>query len=201
LNFELEKELLMKQVYIIHSRGAGPHSHWYPYVKQMLEAAGFTVHTPPMPKPEAPHQSAWLTAMSEQIQTVNEDTFLIGHSVGCQAVLRFLDRLPIGQKAGGVVLVAGWVSVPNWAGRTAAQKAILNDWLNPPLDFTKIAERSSHFTAIFSDNDPFVPKENWEVCENELRAKIIVKHQAGHFEGEDTTELPEVVEAISAAAK
>jgi uncharacterized protein len=191
----------MKHVYIIPSRGAGPRNHWYPYVERTLEAGGFTVHIPRMPNPEVPQQSAWLAAMSEQIHAVSEDTTLVGHSVGCQAVLRFLDSLPTGQKVGGVILVAGWVSVPNWKGRTAAQKAILNDWLNPPLNFANLAERSNHFTAIFSDNDPFVPKENWEVCEKELHADIIVKHRAGHFEGEDATELPEVAEAIRMMAK
>ncbi len=191
----------MKQVYIIPSRRAGPRDHWYPYVKRTLETTEFTIHIPLLPNPEVPQQSAWLAALSEQIQTVNKDTILVGHSVGCQAVLRFLTGLPPGQKVGGVVLVAGWISVPNLEGRTAAQKAILDDWLNPPLDFAKLAERSNHFTAIFSDNDPFVPKENWEVCEKELHAKVIVKHLAGHFEGEDATELPEVVEEIRALAQ
>jgi serine hydrolase len=186
----------MKQVYIIHSRGAGPRDHWYPYVASALEEAGFAVHVPQMPDPEAPKQSAWMEALASHISIINENTYLIGHSVGCQAALRLLGSLEPGQRAGGVVLVAGWVSVPNWEGRTEEQKAILNDWLNPPLDLKSLAGRSNHFTAIFSDNDPFVPKENWAACEKELHAKVIVKHSAGHFEGEHATDLPEAVAAV-----
>src|SRR6266404_64634 len=191
----------MKKVYIIHSRGAHPDDHWYPYVKSVLEKVGFQVHVPQMPNAEAPKQSEWMEALEKYVDIIDEDTYLIGHSVGCQALLRFLDRLPPGRKAGGVVLVAGWVSVPAWEGRTEEQKVILNDWLNPKLNFRKIVDRSKKFTAIFSDNDEFVPKENWVVCEKELHAKVVIKHEAGHFEGTDDLELPEVTDAINDMAK
>ncbi len=129
-------------------------------------------------------------------QDIDENTFLIGHSVGCQAVLRIIDSLPEGAKAGGVVLVAGWVSVPAWEGRTDEQKAILNDWMNPPLDLQEVARHAKHFAAIFSDDDEFVPKENWRACEEQLHAKVIVKHNAGHFEAKDDSQLPEVIDAV-----
>lgn len=127
---------------------------------------------------------------------MDEDTFLIGHSVGCQAALRLLDALPPGRAIGGVVLVAGWVSVPNWNGRSEGEKAVLNDWMNPPLVLSKVAGKSKRITAIFSDNDQFVPKENWTACEKELKARVIVKHQFGHFEEKDLRRLPEVTNSI-----
>ncbi len=37
----------------------------------------------------------------------------------------------------------------------------------------------------------------WAVCEQELHAKVIVKHAAGHFERRDVLELPDVVAAIA----
>ena len=186
----------MKKVYIVHSRGTHPNDLWYPWVKSTLEKSGYVVNVPQMPDPDIPKKADWLSVLESHISEVDEDTYFIGHSVGCQAILRFLDRLPPSHKSGGVVLVAGWVSVPNWEGRSKEQKAILDDWLNPTLDFSKVADRSKSFTAIFSDNDEFVPKENWAVCEKELHAKLIVKHAAGHFERRDLLELPEVVDAI-----
>ncbi len=171
----------MKKVYLVHSRGAHPNDFWYPWVKSTLEQAGDVVNVPQMPNPDSPQKAAWLSALEARISEVDENTYLIGHSVGCQAILRFLDRLPPGNRCGGVVLVAGWVRFPNWEGRSQEQKAILEDWLNPTLDLSKVADRSKHFIAIFSDNDEFVPKGNWAVCENELHAKILIKHAAGHF--------------------
>lgn len=127
---------------------------------------------------------------------MDADTYLIGHSVGCQATLRLLDALPPGKMIGGTVLVGGWVSVPNWEGRSEGEKAILNDWMNPPLVLSKVAGKSKNITAIFSDNDEFVPKENWAACEKQLKAKVIVKHHFGHFEAKDLCRLPEVTNSI-----
>jgi uncharacterized protein len=186
----------MKKVYLVPSRGAHPNDLWYPWVKSTLEQAGYVMNIPQMPNPDRPQKAAWLSALESRISEVDENTYFIGHSVGCQAILRFLDRLPLDHQSGGVVLVAGWVRFPNWEGRSKEQKAILEDWLNPTLDLSKVADRSKCFTAIFSDNDEFVPKENWAVCENELHAKVMIKHAAGHFEKRDLLEFPEVIDAI-----
>lgn len=187
----------MKKVYLIPSRGAHPNDLWYPWVKSTLVQAGYVVNIPHMPNPDSPQKADWLSALESRISEVDEDTSFIGHSVGCQAILRFLDRLPPGNRCGGVVLVAGWVRFPNWEGRSKEQKAILEDWLHPTLDLSKVADRSKRFIALFSDNDEFVPQENWAVCEKELHAKVMIKHGAGHFEKRNMLELPEVVDAIA----
>jgi len=151
-----------------------------------------------MPDPGKPKKSAWLNALMSLNDKIDEDAYLIGHSVGCQAILRMLDALPSGRKIGGAVLVAGWVSVPNWNGRSEAEKAVLNDWMNPPLVLSNVVNKSKYISAIFSDNDEFVPRENWAACEKELKAQVIVKHRFGHFEANDLYELPEVTHAILA---
>jgi len=194
---ERKREGEMKKVYLVPARGTHPNDLWYPWVKSTLEQAGYVMNVPHMPNPDSPQKAAWLSALEAGLPEVDEDTYFIGHSVGCQAILRFLDGLPPGNRCGGVVLVAGWVRFPNWEGRSQEQKAILEDWLNPPLDLRKVADRSRRFIAIFSDNDEFVPQENWAVCEQELHAKVIVKHGAGHFERRDVLELPDVVAAIA----
>lgn len=102
----------MKKVHIIHARGVRPQDIWYPSVAHNLEQAGFTVDIPKMPSADTPKQAEWLAALEPLLQDIDEDTYFIGHSVGCQAALRTLDRLPEGRRCGGAVLVAGWVSVP-----------------------------------------------------------------------------------------
>jgi uncharacterized protein len=191
----------VKIIYIIPSRGAHPHDYWYPWVKSTLEQAGFVVTILQLPDPDKPKKDVWMKALMPLMDEIDPDTYLIGHSVGCQATLRLLDALPPGKMIGGAVLVAGWVSVPNWNGRSEAEKAVLNDWMNPPLVLSKVAGKSKNITAIFSDNDEFVPKENWAACEKELNAKVIVKHHFGHFEARDLRRLPEVSDSILAMSK
>ena len=190
------KAIFVRKVYLIPSRGAHPNEYWYPWVKSTLEQAGFGVTILQLPDPDRPKKSAWMAALTPLVSEMDADTYLVGHSVGCQATLRLLDALPAGRMIGGTVLVGGWVSVPNWNGRTEAEKAVLNDWMNPPLVLREVAGKSKKFTAIFSDNDEFVPRENWAACEKELGAEVIVKHNFGHFEAKDLCELPEVTDSI-----
>jgi predicted alpha/beta hydrolase family esterase len=185
-----------KRVHIIPGRGAHPDDYWYPWVRSTLEQSGFAVTILQLPDPDKPKKSTWMNALIPLVGELDEVTYLIGHSVGCQAVLRLLEGLPPGRMIGGTVLVAGWVSVPSWEGRSETEKAVLNDWLNPPLHLANLAAKSKKFTAIFSDDDPFVPKENWEACENQLKAKVIIKHHYDHFEAKVLRQLPEVTDAI-----
>lgn len=190
----------MPKVFIVPSRGAHPDDHWYPWVAARLEERGCTVRVLEMPNPDVPKKSEWLGALQSAIPAVDEETYLIGHSVGCQAILRYLDLLPPGQRCAGITFVAGWIAVPNWEGRSEAQRAILDDWLNPPIELRRIAGRASRFTAVFSDDDEFVPRDNWAIAEQELAAHVVVKHGADHFEGQGALELPEVVDAVLGTA-
>ena len=84
-----------------------------------------------------------MEALMPLMGEMHEDVYLIGHSVGCQAALRLLDALPPGRRIGGAVLVAGWVSVPNWNGRSEGEIAVLNDWMNPPLVLSKSGQQKA----------------------------------------------------------
>ena len=191
----------LKKVYIIPGRGGHADSFWYPWLIKSLEKADFTVTFMKMPNPDEPKKADWMSALMPLIPEMDTNTCLIGHSVGCQAALRFLSNLPSGSKISGVVLVAGWVSVPNWQGRSEKEKAVLTDWMNPPIDFSNVTGRADKFTAIFSDDDQFVPRENWAACEQYLNAGVIIKHNFGHFESEGLLQLPEVVDAIISMSK
>jgi len=54
-----------------------------------------------------------------------------------------------------------------------------------------------NITAIFSENDPFVPLGDKDIFSEKLGAKIIVEKGQGHFTEDDgVTEMPEVLEYI-----
>ncbi len=91
----------MPKVFIVHSRGAHPNDHWYPWVKARLEEGGCAVQVPQMPNTDVPRKSEWLAALQSAIPAIDADSYLIGHSVGCQAILRYLDLLPEARGAPG----------------------------------------------------------------------------------------------------
>ena len=184
----------MKKAVIVHCWEGYPNYCWYPDAKDKLEKLGFEVKVPAFPHTETPTQKDWVPFLSEQIGEPDEDLYLIGHSVGCITILRYLETLSEEQKVGGVVMVAGFV---NHLGYDE-----LKNYFEIPIDYQKIKSRVKNgFVAIHSDNDPYVDSKNADVFKEELEASAIVRNNMGHFSGpiddeKSCTELPEVVEAI-----
>ncbi|MBI4136409.1 MAG: alpha/beta hydrolase [Candidatus Vogelbacteria bacterium] len=189
----------MKRVFIIHGWDGYPAEGWFPWLKQELEKKNFQVVVPAMPEPAEPKIETWLAHLAKVVGQVDNNTFFVGHSIGCQAVLRYLESLSDNQIAGGVALVAGWIN--RLDGDLSPEELIIaKPWIETPINLSKIKRRAKKFTAIFSDNDKFtrLTEENERIFGDELGAKIVVEHNRGHFSGRDgVTELPNVLEAIN----
>lgn len=189
---------MKKHAIIIHGWDGSPEDCWFPYLKQELEKRGFDVDVPAMPSPNHPKMQEWVSKLHETIKVSDENTFLIGHSIGCQTILRYLDALKGEEKIGGVVLVAGWVTLYTSAISTREEKQIAKPWIEAPFNWQNVKKRANYFTAIFSDNDKCVPLEHNKITfEINLNAKTIIEHEKGHFSGEDNIkELPSALNAV-----
>lgn len=184
-----------KRVFIIHGWDGYPEEGWFPWLKQEFEKNGFQVQVPAMPEPAEPKIGAWVSHLAKTVGDVDENTFFVGHSIGCQTILRYLESLPTDKKVGGVIFVAGWFTLMNL--ETDEEKEIAQPWLETPIDFEKVKQRTRKFFAVFSDNDEVVPFNNKELFEQRLGAKTAVEHQKGHFSGSDgVNDLSGVLESI-----
>ncbi|MCX6765843.1 MAG: alpha/beta hydrolase [Candidatus Moranbacteria bacterium] len=185
-----------KRVYIIHGWEGRPEDAWFPWLKSKLEKEGFEVFIPAMPNTEEPTIDEWVNHLLEIVPSPNEDTYFIGHSIGCQAILRYLEKLN-NKKIGGAVFVSGWFILKNL--ETKEEWEIADPWINTPIDFEKVKSATHNFIAVFSDNDPFVPlEENKKLFSEKLNAEIIIEKNKGHFTGEDGVyETPSVLQIFS----
>jgi len=60
-----------------------------------------------MPNPEEPICSEWVNEISRHIKRSEEgEIFLVGHSLGGPAILRYLESMPAGAVIGGAILVS-----------------------------------------------------------------------------------------------
>ena len=183
----------MKRVVIVHCWDGKPDYCWYPYAKRELEAKGFEVAVPAFPDTEEPNLAKWLPVLTEVAGEPDEELFLIGHSVGCITILRYLETLNEGQKIGGAVLVAGFTDDLGFDE--------LKNFFTTPLDLDSSKPKANKFVAIHSDNDPFVPLTHGDTFKDKLDAELIVKHAMKHFSGPvddeaSCLELPDVVESM-----
>lgn len=189
----------MKRAIIVHCWEGYPEFGWYPRAKKELEAKGFSVLVPEFPETDAPKKYLWVPYLAEKIGKPDEDLYLIGHSVGCITILRYLEKLKSGEKIGGVVLVAGYTDDLGFEE--------LESFFQTPIDFENIKNKASNgFVAIHSDNDPYVPLKHTDIFKEKLGAEIIIKHNMGHFsdpanEDDLCLELPEVVDSVLKMSK
>jgi uncharacterized protein len=157
---------------IIVPRWSGrPKSDWYPWLCRQLA----NVTTLDLPNPDAPTIEHWVGGVSSAILGLENPatTILVGHSVGCQALLQAL--LATKQPVAGVLLVAAWLDVDT------AWPSIL-PWL-APLDLAQAQTLATKRQVLISDNDPFT--SNWQHNRQQWReafaAEVTVVAGAKHF--------------------
>jgi hypothetical protein len=173
-----------KRVVIVHGWGATPDSDWHPWLKRMLIERGFEVIVPQMPDSDNPHINTWVPYLAEVAGRVDENTYFVGHSIGCQAIIRYAAGLLPGIKIAGAIFVAGWFHL-NQDGMTDEEKEVVAEWSYSTVNLPRIREHISKSVALFSDNDPYVPISEADIFERELGSKIIVHPKRGHFTSED----------------
>jgi len=184
---------MAKRIIIIHCWEGYPNYCWYPKVKKDLEEKGFEVLVPEMPETNLPKLPAWLQKLKEVIGSPDEDLYLVGHSLGCITILKYLESLEGDIKISGVVLVAGFTDNLGFKEITG--------FFEEPVNFEKIKERCKNFIAINSDNDPYVALKYGDEFKNKLNAELIIKRNMGHFSGEieneeSCTDLSDVTNGI-----
>lgn len=184
-----------KRVFIIHGWEGYSGEGWFPWLKGELEGKGFEVTVPAMPNPADPEIKAWTHHLAQLVGEPDESTYLVGHSIGVQAILRYLESIE-GKKVGGVVLVAGFFALVDLGDEE--DEAVVRPWLTTSIDCEVVKRATTNITAIFSDNDKWVPLEqNKRMFEERLGAKTVVQHNKGHFSGSDNIkELPIVLEVL-----
>jgi uncharacterized protein len=191
--------LVMKKVYLIHGWSGSPQEPMHQWLISELQRSGYEVQAPVMPNPDEPIIKDWVNKLNEVAgPNPGGDAIFVGHSIGCQTILRYLEQLKRFGPVGGVVLIAPWFYLSDL--ETEEEKRIGKPWIETPIDPTKIWKQvpTGKLVAIFSDDDPVVPLEqNKERFENGYGAKIIVEKNKGHFTAEDgVNKLDSALKAI-----
>ena len=171
----------MKKIYLIHCWGGGSEANWYPWIKSELSAKGFEVVVFDMPDTENPKIEQWVKFMEENVKDVDEETYFIGHSIGCQTILRYLEKLHKHNKVGGCVFVAPWLDL---IYMKPEEVEIAHPWINTKIDFSRVLDHCDNFLCFFSSDDPYVSLKEIKIFQERLGAETVVIEKKGHFDDE-----------------
>ncbi|MGV8150325.1 MAG: RBBP9/YdeN family alpha/beta hydrolase [Candidatus Woesearchaeota archaeon] len=185
----------MKTAIIVHGWDGDPNIGWFVWLEKELKKRGYQVIKPIMPSPAHPKINSWVNKLKSLAKDANEDTVLIGHSIGCQTIMRYLETSKA-KKVGKVIFIAPWLTLLDAAIDETESYEIAKPWLETPIDFSKVRSKIKSSTAILSDNDPFVSVENADELKKRLGSKIIIEKNKGHYEEGKTKEIPVLMKEV-----
>ena len=165
----------MEKAFIFHGTGASRDDHWFPWLEEKLEDEGVEVCRPDFPTPEGQELDNWLEVLDGQEMEIDENTVLIGHSLGAVFILNILNRRDLDIEAAYLVSA--------WTGLLPDEQ--FNEWnstfQDQEFDFEKIKDSVEEIHQFHSEDDPFVPLEKAEELAENLISSFHLKSDAGHF--------------------
>ena len=189
-----KKKESKKRLVIVHGWEGSPEEGWFPWLKAEMEKRGWEVSVPALPNSAEPEQARWLPYLQMIVGKVDKNTFMVGHSLGCITILRFLERLPKEEFIGGAILVAGFDNPLKYKE--------LKNFFQEVISWDRIKKDCKKFVTIHSEDDPEVPLENGLRFERNLRAKRIVVNGLKHFSGGDgVTSVPIILQELLEISK
>lgn len=184
----------MNKIYIIHCWDGTKEDGWYPWLDKELSNENNKVYRFNMPNTANPKIEEWVSFLDKQIETLDDKTYFIGHSIGCQTILRYLQTKDI-CKVGGILFVAPWLDLLDYAIEDEESYNTAKPWLTIPINFEKIKKFTNNISCIFSDNDYFVSLDQKDKFEELLNVKTIIVNNKGHISQDDNVyELKEILE-------
>ena len=168
----------MTNIIIIHDTGGNPNGNWFPWLKSELEKLDCRVFVPKFPTPENQSLENWLKVFKEYEQYLDENSIVVGHSLGPAFLLSVLENLnrPI-KAAFFVVGFTGLLNNPDF-------DELNESFVTKSFDWAKIKNNCKRFYVINSDNDPYVPLEKGKSLAENLGTELIVLKNAGHINEE-----------------
>ncbi len=173
-----------------------PNGGWRPWLMGKLARENIWACALSMPEPDNPKKEEWVKEISRQIGNPDSEVFIVGHSLGVPAILRYLENLSNGVKIGGAVLVSGPYKKLETENLSSKIRKI-DSFFESDFDFKKIKEVGSKFVVIHGDDDPKVPFEHALFLSKNLDSPVISIPKGGHLNGSaGWYELPELLKAL-----
>lgn len=167
---------MSSNVFIFHGTEGYPEENWFPWLKVELETRGCKVFVPQFPSPPVVPSKIleWFEVLKNYEQYIDENTILVGHSLGGVFALRLLEQLKHPVRA--VFLVGTPIGIKPIANydRDSSFSGFNFDWAT-------IKNNSKHFTVYQSDDDPYVGLNNGKELAKNLDTELTFIPNAGHF--------------------
>lgn len=180
-----------KRVFIIHGYAANSSKHWFAWLKEELEKKAYEVDILDMPNSLNPELNSWLDTLRKHIGELNENMYIVAHSLGCISALRYIEGFSEQTRLGGVLLLSGFCE-------SLSILPILDPFVKEALQAEKLQRIIQKALVLSAENDTIVPTILSQRLAQKINAKFIQVKQGGHFmEEEGVKKLPILLELFA----
>jgi predicted alpha/beta hydrolase family esterase len=158
-----------KEEYYNPDRPSSSNSHWFPWLQKELMLKDIKADTPEVFQAFEMKWADWVTEVERF--PINEDSFLVGHSMGGGFWVRYLSEHPE-IKVAKVVLVAPWVNIDHEEN---------TDFFEFTLN-ASITDQAKDFYIFASDDDGAEVQASVRYLIDKIpNARVKTFHEYGHF--------------------
>jgi len=178
----MEKQAKDK-VLILHGWESSSTEHWFLEEKQRLEKLGIQVLVPDMPNTLLPEPAGWVKVIKEFHP--DENSVLIGHSLGGTAVLRYLEETD--KQIALAILIATPI-------RELGEgfEPIIN-FLKPDFIWQRIKQNCKKIVVMNQTRDDAVPLQHGKDLAEYTAGELIVVEGNNHFDTIDFSLLEKYI--------
>ena len=172
------------RIIYVHGNGATHWSFgWALWLKTELEKAGYETFFETMPDSIIARGKYWLSFLEGHVKA-GENDVIVGWSSGATAAMRYAESHTL----------RGSVLIGPSSSDLGDDLEKQSGYFDAPWCWVKIKTNQQHIALVHSDNDPYIPQEQFELIKKELSPNTIFLPGKKHFIEQDT--FPEVLEYI-----
>lgn len=172
------------RIILIPGYKATTESNFFPWLNSELRRRGHDVIVARLPNPEAPDRDEWNKALLDQVGAVDNETIILGHSLGGAAALRFLEAAEAFSTPHALILVATpWM----------IHHEQFRGFFMTELDFEVLMWKASKAFVIHAKDDKTIPFDHADKYAKVLHAQLVAPEVGGHFTGE---QYPVILETV-----
>jgi len=175
-----------KRVLIIHGWESNSKEHWFLEEKERLEKLGHEVLVPDMPNTFHPKKEEWVKVIEDFAP--DDDSILVGHSLGGVSVLRYLER--INKKIPKCILMATPIRKLK---SSEYDFRPIDNFFEPDFNWEKIKQNCEDFIIINQTKDPWVPLQHGKDLADYIGGRLITIEGDNHFDTIDFSMLEECI--------
>ncbi len=168
-------EYMAKKVLIIHGWESNSKEHWFLEEKERLEKLGYGVEVPDMPNTLRPKKEEWVSIIKDF--NPDENSILIGHSLGGVAILRYLEEAK--NKVGECIFIATPIRKLE---REEYDFGPTYNFFESDIDYQKIKQNCREFIIINQTDDPWVPLQHGKDLADYTGGNLKIVEGNDHFD-------------------